>query len=83
MKGRTAKQQAHARRYNKTAEPIFIRRIGAGLPSASWWVGASREEFSQRAKTERERMAQSAFAQTQTSAGLMLSADSKGQAKEI
>lgn len=62
---------------------VYIRPANAGLPTRSWWLDVrTRDEFSQRARAERERMQQSAFGQT-ARVGLATAKDSEGQVKGI
>lgn len=40
---------------------VFDTEAKKHAPKTSWWIGASREEFSRRAADEQERMAKSKF----------------------
>jgi hypothetical protein len=62
QKPRSAKQRAHAQRYGHQAQPIVVIPADSGVPTASWWIGRSREEFSAALAGEASRMRQARFA---------------------
>lgn len=64
VKPRTAKQQAAAKLFSAVT---FGRGPLGAAPASSWWIGLSREQLAERARTEQARMAMSKFGRLQGS----------------